>query len=160
MSSPEPINLPYPESFLRIGGDPTVWALDEISLTVSPKLLADGPAALSVVKPVAGTLLLAPRLAGSLVLTPLPPAGGWVPCAKLASPYLYLPSPAGIAPTSPGYMLAGADADLETVQQAITAAMSGSTRLTVNVTLDGTGSFVVINGAQLPFVVLATAVAT
>jgi len=53
MSSSEPINFPYPQSFLRIGGDPTIWALDEISLAVSPKLLADGPAALSVVKPVA-----------------------------------------------------------------------------------------------------------
>ncbi len=162
MSNSVPIteNLPFPQSFLRIGGDPTIWALDETSLAVSPKLLADGPAALSVVKPVAGTLLLAPRLAGSIVLTPVPPAGGWVPCAKLASPYLYLPSPAGIATNSPGYMLAGADTDLKAVQEAITAAMSGSTRLTVNVTLDGTGSIVVINGAQLPFVVLATAVST
>lgn len=161
MSTPPPTtgNVPVPRSSLRVQGDPTIWGLDENSIAVSPRLTTDAPAALSIVKPVIGTLLLAPQLAESILLTPLPPAGGWVPCITLPSPYLYLPSPVGVAANSPGYMLAGPDTNLEAVQNAITTAMSGRTRLTVNVTLDGTGSIVVINGAELPFVVLTTAVA-
>jgi len=161
MSSPTPATtdqVPYPLSYLSVEGDPTNWGLEEIAAAVSSKLATDSPAVLSVVKPVVGTLLLAPRLAASLVLTPvLNPQGGWVPCIALAAPYLYLPSPAGVTANSPGYMLVGSDANLEAAQEAITAAMSNSTQLTVNVTRDGTGSTVVINGAELQFVVLATA---
>jgi len=162
MSSPTSATsdkAPFPLSYLSVEGDPTNWGLDEIAAAVSPKLAADAPAVLSVVKPVVGTLLLAPRLAASIVLTPVPPAGGWVPCVALAAPYLYLPSPAGVTASSPGYILAGSSANLEAVQEAITAAMSDSTRLTVDVTHNGTGSTVVINGAALRFAVLATATA-
>jgi len=159
MSSPTPattVQVPFPLSYLGVQGDPTIWGLEEIAAAVSPKLTADAPVALSVVEPVVGTLLLAPRLAASLVLTPvLNPQGGWVPCVALAAPYLYLPSPAGVTANSPGYMLVGSN--LQTVQEDITAAMSNGTRLTVNVTLGGTGSTVVINGAELQFVILATA---
>ena len=94
--------FPLPKSFLCVEGDPTLWGL--AVLDVAPSLAAHDPVALEVVSPLAGTLLLAPLRAGSIVVsTPRAgPAGGWVPCLKLQSPYLYLPSTTGVAAHSPG----------------------------------------------------------
>jgi hypothetical protein len=149
--------FPLPQSFLRVEGDPTLWGLAE--LDVAPSLAAHDPVALEVVSPLAGTLLLAPLRAGSIVVsTPRAgPGGGWVPCVKLQSPYLYLPSTTGVAAHSPGYLLIAPDTDLETLKQDIMAAMREGTFHTVNVSFAGTTGVAMLNGAELPFVVLAAA---
>jgi hypothetical protein len=145
--------LPVPNSFLSIEGDPTPWGLTDLAQTVVPQLTAGQPVALEVVTPLAGTLLLSPRRAGSLVLVPSPPGGGWVPCVRLPSLYLYLPSTAGLTAHSPGHVLAGPDADRQAVQHKILTAMSRGTACTVSIS---TGT-VVIHAAQLTFAVLADA---
>jgi hypothetical protein len=157
MSSTDPVTqrFPLPRSILRMMGDPTPWSLDELAAEVAPQLLADDPVALATVRPLAGTLLLAPRLAGGSVLSPVPGETGWVPCVKLPSACLYLPSAAGWTASSSGYVLAGSDANLEALQQDLMAAMRAGTRRTVSVSIDGIGSTVVVNGAELPFLVLA-----
>jgi len=142
---------------LRVQGDPTSWGLSELDIAEPAWLTAGDPVALAVVTPLAGTLLLAPGRAGSLALSPVPPGGGWVPCVKLPSPYLYLPSPAGVLAHAPGYVLAGPDTDLASLQQAILAAMHDSTLLTVTVNDNGNQGVVLLNGAQLAFAVLAQA---
>jgi hypothetical protein len=156
MSSPAPtiLTFPIPSSILCVEGDPTQWGLLERVITG----LTDGePVTLGVVTPLAGTLLLAPRRAGSFSLYPLPPAGGWVPCVKLPAPYLYLPSTTGLAAHSPGYMLAPGTS-LETLQQDIMTAMRDGTLLPpVSATIDGHAGTVILNGAFLPFVVLVDA---
>lgn len=136
-----------------VEGDPTEWGLREPFVTG----LTDGePVALGVVTPLTGTLLLAPRRAGSFSVQPLPPAGGWVPCVMLPASYLYLPSTTGLAAHSPGYML-GPGTSLETLQEEIMTAMRGGTLLTVSATIGGAAGTVVLNGALLPFVVLVDA---
>ena len=160
MSSTEPTTViyPIPTSDLSVAGDPNVWGLSENALVAAQRLAAGAPVELDVVRPVAGKLLLAPRRVGAIVLTPLPAPGGWVPCDTLPSAYLYLPSPAGVNPASPGYVLAGSDTNVEALQQAIMTAMSDGTMLNVSITINGAASIVAINGGELPFVVLAKAV--
>lgn len=157
MSTPTTKNFPVPKSILRVEGDPTAWQLDELEIGMAQQLASPDPVALQVVKPLAGILMLAPRHAGSFVLSPLPPAGGWVPCVKLQAPHLYLPSTTGVAAQSRGYILTSPDTDLDALQQAIMRAMHDGSLLTVHVSISGTASVVVVNGAELPFAVLAEA---
>jgi hypothetical protein len=157
-TTPPTVRFPIPRSTLVVAGDPTTWFLT--SLTVGPPswVTTGDPVALEVVKPVAGTLLLAPSRAGSCVLTPIQGAGdGWVPCVELAAPCLHLPTPDGTTATSPGYPLTGSGTNLAALQQSILTAMSDGKQLTVDVDNDSTRSIVVISGATVPFVVLATA---
>jgi hypothetical protein len=138
---------------LCVEGDPTQWGLRERVIT---GLTDGGPLALHVVAPLAGTLLLAPRRAGSLFVRPLPGDTGWVPCVKLPDPYLYLPSTSGLAAHSPGYMLASGT-NLQTLQADIMTAMREGTLLTVSASLGELTGTVVLNGAELAFAVLADA---
>jgi hypothetical protein len=158
MSSPDPVaeHLPPPNSFLLVEGDPTVWGMNETDV-VSPSWLTDGePVELTVVTPLSGALLLAPRRAGSLVLYPDLPHGGWIPCTSLPSPYLYLPSTTGVAMQTPGYRL-GPDTNINTLKQEILTAMRTGTLLKVSVSIGPSVGTVLLNGAHLPFVVLADA---
>jgi hypothetical protein len=147
-------HFPPPASYLLVEGDPTQWGLRERIMTG----LTDGdPVALAVVTPLAGTLLLAPRRAGSLFVQPAPGAAtGWVPCVTLPAPALYLPRPAGVAPHSPWYTLA-ADTNLGALQETILAAMRAGALITVSASLGGSDGTLVLNGAELPFAVLAGA---
>lgn len=159
MSSTEPtiVHKPIPGSYVRVEGDPTQWGLagrDVAGLT------AGGPVALEVITPLAGTLLLAPRRAGSLSAYPVPVLpGGWVPCVELPAPHLYLPCTTGVARQSPGYALAPGT-NLQTLQQEILTAMADGALLPVSAMIDGQAGTVLLNGAALPFVILADAEAT
>jgi hypothetical protein len=146
--------FPLPASYVLVEGDPTEWGLRERIMTG----LTDGdPVALAVVTPLAGTLLLAPRRAGSLFVQPVPVGPtGWVPCVKLPAPVLYLPRPTGVAPHSPWYTLA-ADTNLGDLQEDILAAMREGALITVSASLGGSDGTLVLNGAELPFAVLAGA---
>jgi hypothetical protein len=160
MSSPDPgvEHLPRPRSFLLVQGDPTLWGLDE-EYAGSPPWLTKPSSALAVVTPLSGKLLLAPRHAGSLVLYPPPEAhddGGWVPCIRLPASYLYLPSTTGVSLPTPGYALAPGT-DLNTLQREILNTMDTGSLLQVGVSVDGIAGAVSLDGAHLPFVVLANA---
>jgi hypothetical protein len=154
MNNPQPTeNFPFPTDRLRFAGDPTEWGVNLVGTVLTP----GAPVALLVSGPVAGKLLLAPTQAGSLPLPVIGPLPGWVPCVMLPSPYLYLPSPVGVDAESPGYMLAGPYTDVEALQGSIMEAMSNRTELDVSITNDGRTSTLVVNGAEVPFVVLAVA---
>ena len=148
-------HAPLPKSILHVEGDPTEWGLSETDQARPPWITGEDPVELPVVSPLVGTLLLAPKLAGSFLLYPKPPiTGGWVPCVRLPSAYLYLPSTVGVPADSPGYMLAP-DTDLGQLRRDIKTVMGHDQFLTVDVSIGGVTGVVVLNGTKLPFVVLA-----
>jgi hypothetical protein len=157
MSTPDPGpgQLQPPKSFLRIEGDPTSWGLTEENVTSAPWLTARKPVALTVVTPLSGVLLLAPRRVGSLLLSPALPRGGWIPVIMQPSRSLYLPT-AGQAVPATGYTLSP-DVNQQTLQRDILTAMRKGTQLKVGVRIGPSIGTVVLNGAELPFVVLADA---
>lgn len=145
---------PIPLSILKIQGDPTQWGL-----TTAPQQdpgWNDGPVALGIMSPVAGTLILSPARVGSFALTPGIWGNGWHPGATidLVSPYLYIPNATGLTSASPGYPLAAPDNNLPVLQRRIMDAMTSGSTLQVNVDVLG-GGLVTLNGAQLTFAVLA-----
>jgi hypothetical protein len=148
-----------PTAYLRVQGDPTSWALSGIQPVMPAWTEASGIIALDVVGPLVGTLLLAPRLCGSLALMPPPldVGGGWVPCVKLEEPYLYIPSASGLAASSPGYLLAAPDNNLTALQQRIENAVQERKIISVAVSSAGRAGMVLLDGASLPFVVLGQA---
>ena len=158
MSSPDPVieQLPPPKSFLGIEGDPTMWGLTEADVVSPPWLGTGHPVALPVVTPLSGTLLFAPSHAGSFLLNPVLPEGGWVPCAQLQSPYLYLPRTTGVIPQEPGYRLSPGTS-LETLRHDILAAMRAGTMLKIGVSIGPSIGTVVLHGGRLPIVVLVEA---
>jgi hypothetical protein len=143
--------------FLRIGTDPTAWVLENAEPdTVAAQLSqATGPVVLPVAGPLQGDLLVSPPAAGIISVQRLSPTHSAHPShiALTRWPVLYLPSPAGPAPHSPGYPLA-ASTDLAALKQDIIAAMTGGTFLSIQVA-DIPGGVVLLNGAALDFAVLA-----
>ena len=161
MSSPGPAtqSIPPADSFMVVESDPTTWGLYEPYNGSLPEAAGDEPRELSVAAPLLGSLLLAPRRAGSVVFFAAPPqhpTGGWIPCLRLPAPHLYLPSPAGVSLTgTPGYMLAP-DTDLAALKRQILDAMSGNGRLLpVSISVGGQPGTIFLDGGRLPFVVLA-----
>ena len=142
-----------PASYLKIQGDPTWWGLRTAPL--QDPGWSDTPVAVDILTPVAGTLILSPARVGSFALTPAVYGNGWEHGGpvELVSPHLYIPTTSGLTADSHGYPLA-APSDLTTLQQNIMYAMTTGSTLTVNVDVLGSG-VVTLNGAQLPFAVLA-----
>lgn len=145
--------------YIRIEGDPTCWqlrpAIDPEQLTAST-----APTELAVSDPLAGTLLLSRRLFGSVVILSPPPDSGHIPNGLiLTEPCLYVPSTTGPDPHSnpPRYYQLDRSEDLQALRAKITAAMSGGTFITVNVTGRADTGVVVLNGAALSFVVVCPA---
>ena len=143
--------------FVRIGTDPTAWALENAEPdTVAAQLSqATGPVVLPVVGPLQGDLVVAPRAAATISVERPSPAHSAHPSHIVLPrwPVLYLPSPTGPTPHSPGYPLAQGT-DLAALEQEITAAMSAGTFLSIQVA-DMQGGVVLLNGAALGFAVLA-----
>jgi hypothetical protein len=142
-------------TIFRIGSDPTPWVLRGTEPHEPAWSQSGEPVTIQVEGPIAGTLVLSPRRAGTLAMTPQRNSG-WVPCEKLTANYLYVPSATGWDVDASGYVLAtGTDpGDLE---QALIAAMSQGTVLTVRLaTISGPG-FLVLDGSVLPFAVIAPA---
>jgi hypothetical protein len=143
---------PLPASILYIQADPTSWGLS----TVGPQDPGwDGPVAVDIITPLAGTLILSPAQLGSFALTPAIEANGWHPGPPIAlvSPYLYIPTAKGLTAASHGYPLA-AQYQLPDLQQSIIDAMTTGSTLAVNIDVFG-GGVIILDGAQLPFAVLA-----
>ena len=144
----------FPASILQIQGDPTSWALRDTS--------ADDPhwrepVAIEIVAPVKGTLVLSPARVGSFSLVRPDDHDGWMPAVEPVFPHLYTPSPNGLTTASPGYALAPPDDEIPALTTKLIDAMSGpGKRVTVQISAVGSG-VVVLNGAQLPFAVVAPA---
>jgi hypothetical protein len=141
--------------YLKIQGDPTSWGL---AAAPPQDGWSDTPVAIPIVTPVAGTLILSPARAGSFAVTLAIYANGWVHGGpiEVASHSLYIPTTSGLAAGSQGYPLA-TQYDLPTLQQSILDAMTTGSILPVVVDADGIG-LVILNGAQLPFAVLAESI--
>jgi hypothetical protein len=143
--------------FLRIGTDPTAWALENAEPnTVAAQLSqATGPVVLPVAGPLQGNLVVSPSAAATISVQRPSPGHGAFP-SHIALPrfsVLYLPSPTGPTQDSPGYPLAPGT-DLAAQEQDIIAAMSGRTPLSIQLA-DIPGGVVLLNGAALDFAVLA-----
>jgi len=143
--------------FLRIGTDRTAWVLENAEPdTVAAQLSqATGPVVLPVVGPLQGHLIVSPPAAGSISVQRPSPTHSAHPShiALPRWPVLYLPSPTGPTPHSPGYPLAPST-DLAALEKDIIAAMSGGTFLSIQLA-DIPGGVVLLNGAALDFAVLA-----
>ena len=138
--------------YLKIQGDPTSWGL-----AIAPPQggWLGTPVAIEIITPVVGTLILSPARVGSFALTLAIYANGWEhgDPIQVASSSLYIPTTSGLTPHSHGYPLAPLY-DLPTLQQSILDAMTTGSVLPVVIEAAGLGA-VILNGAQLPFVVLA-----
>lgn len=143
--------------FVGIGTEPTAWVVESADPeTVAAQLSqATGPVALPVIDPLQGQLIVSPSAAATISVQRPPPVHGWHPShlALPQRPILYLPSPTGVSQHSPGYPL-DPNTDLAVLEQQIIEAMSGGTILSVEVA-DIQGGVVLLNGAALPFAVLA-----
>jgi hypothetical protein len=148
------------ELIVRIGSDPTSWAVEDATSASAAEQLASGPVALPVTAPLSGTLVVSPRAAGSVAL--INPPGGkiwethdWNPGHGQAptAPLVYLPSPAG--PGQGGLYAVSSNVNRDTVIQEIMAAMAGDGKMLTFPVYDASGTGVlVISGASLAFAVV------
>jgi hypothetical protein len=146
-------------SYLYIEGDATVWtlknAIDGKRISESGKALA-----LTVANPLRGTLLLSARAANVELFPdsggPLQPAG-WIPSDEpLASTCLYLPL---VSIPRNGPVLYGlSEATAAKLQDRLLAAMTEGKKITVPFSWGAGSGEMVLNGAVLPFAILADAV--
>jgi len=146
------------ELIVRIGSDPTSWAVpNETSASVAEQL-AVGPVPLPVRAPLTGTLVVSHKAAASVAL--IDPPGGkiwqiydWNPGGQApTAPLVYLPSPAG--PGQGGLYAVSSNINRDTLIQDIVTAMKGGKMLRLPV-YDASGEGVlVISGAALPFAVV------
>jgi hypothetical protein len=145
-------------SYLSIEGDGAVWALEK---PIDGKRISESVTALAltVANPIKGTLLLSAR-AGSVELFPDPggpmqPAG-WIPSDKtLPYPCLYLPS---VSIPDGGPVLYGlSEAGVAELQDQLIAAMTEGKKITVPFSWGADSGEMVLNGAVLPFAVIAYA---
>ena len=142
--------------FLRIGTDPTAWVVENAEPdTVAAQLSqATGPVVLPVIGPLQGNLVVSPSAAATIsVQRPSPTHSTHPSHVALSRPVLYLPSPTGPTQDFPGYPL-DPNTGLAAPEQDIIAAMSGGTRLSIQIA-DIQGGIVLLNGAALDFAVLA-----
>lgn len=149
-----PVANLHPPTILQIEGDPTLWGLTTLQ-TQDPGW--DRPVAIAIGAPVEGRLILSPACVGSFSLTYNDAKNGWHPADLPAgSLFLYIPTTTGLTDVSSGYILAAQYDNLDALQESIMGAIRTGSTLAVNVDVVG-GGVVVLNGAQLPFVVLAEA---
>ncbi len=139
-------------TYLQIGDDPTKWETDE---PVDPSQLTKPTVPLPITAPLLGTLLISARAASIAVMNIEDggPAGGIPSDFKVLVESLYLPTGTGAAQTWTGYQLSPG-VNLGDLQTQIAALMTEGTTQTITLG-SGANSAVVLNGATLPFVVLA-----
>ena len=137
---------------LLVDTDPTSWELSEV---VEQVPTSGTPEVLRVYHPLKGDLVLSPRSVGSAVFLEyqLPPDVHGTRPNGMPIPEggaLYVPSPIGPDANIRPPNLYTPSVGLAALKTDIIAAMKDRTFLTVKVT----GGEVVINGAEVPFVVL------
>lgn len=141
---------------IRISGDFNVWTLNE-SIGLAQLAKSDNLRTHSVKSPLSGTMLLSAKGAASFTL--LPPGGGttspagWIPGdVAMMTPHLYLPSGSPQAARDDLYPLVGVD--LSSLKAQITKAMANGSETTVHFGGAHDGPGVLLNGAELTFVVI------
>jgi hypothetical protein len=134
-------------SCIQIEGDPTKWWIAEEFPT--SELNAGQPLTVTSLAPVEGILVLSAKSATVAVLNA--PSG--TPPAALSIPgeIIYVPTATGPSAGHVGYVLAG-DVDTGSLSSQIAASMHSGQRQTI--ALEGGGTLV-LNGATLPFALLA-----
>jgi hypothetical protein len=149
---------PEPGLRLQIGTDPTGWVLQDANEDAVAGELAQatGPVVFPVAAPLQGRLVLSPRCAATVSLRRPPSVGGAHPTGATGPtrPVMYLPSVTAATQESPGYAL-DPGTDLAALEQDIVAAMTGGTRISLQMSTLSGGGLLVLNGAVLDFVVLA-----
>jgi hypothetical protein len=143
---------------LKIDDDPTAWRLDEPIAAAELTTSGNAPFRATIVQPRTGTLLLSTQAAASVVLsedisgphTGVFPNGGDAHNEFPAHPFLYLPSVTGLtSKASRSWYPLKVGTKLRELERDITTAMSQGQPCTVELT----DSIIMLNGANLSFVV-------
>ena len=142
--------------YVQIGSDPTIWWITQGRAidSVAQELAQAASAALPVEFPLAGTLVVSARSAGTVWVGPPPPMGSHPSGAVLPGAGIHLPSAVEATPKAPGGYRLLPGTDLDQLQQNIVAAMNGGTMLTVPVADMGLGATIVLSGASLAYAVI------
>lgn len=142
---------------VRFDGDPTFWSLNPVGdFQPLADQLAGSTDAISVpvTEPLAGTMLISPRCAGSVAILDQMPIESWIPSGvKAPSSVLYLPSAAGPTSEFPGYALSEGT-NLGQLSQEIQGAMKTGGAITAPITTSKGGGKLRIDGSTLAFVVI------
>jgi hypothetical protein len=142
---------------VRFDGDPTFWSLNPgADSQPMADLLATStdPISVPVTEPLAGTMLISPRCAGSVAILDQMPIESWIPSGvKAPSAVLYVPTATGPTAEFPGYSLAG-ETNLGDLSQEIQGAMKTGGAITTPITTSKGAGKLRIDGSALAFVVL------
>ncbi len=137
-------------TYLQVGGDPTLWVPEQ---PVNPSQLTAPTVSVPIIAPLFGTLLISSK-AASIALVDPGDAGAIPSDADVLVESLYVPTATGASRSFTGYQLAPGT-NLADLQTQIATLMTKGTSQAIplgGVPLHGV---VVLNGATLPFVVLA-----
>ncbi|HEY3903946.1 MAG TPA: hypothetical protein VGM14_08600 [Streptosporangiaceae bacterium] len=142
---------------VRFDGDPTFWSLNPglDSQPMADQLATStDPISVPVTEPLAGTMLISPRCAGSVAILDQMPIESWIPSGvKAPSSVLYVPTPGGPTPEFPGYSLPEGT-NLGELSQEIQTAMKTGGATTTPISTSKGGGKLRIDGNALAFVVL------
>jgi hypothetical protein len=142
---------------VRFDADPTYWSLQSPadSRPMADELASSAdPISVPVTAPLVGTMLISPRLAGTVAILDQMPIESWIPSGvKAPSSVLYIPAAAGPTSDFPGYTLPEGTVLGDLSQNILHAMKTGGTITTPISTAKGSGK-VRINGGALAFVVL------
>ena len=137
-------------SYLQIGGDPTMWVPTQ---PVDPSQLTKAPVPVPITAPLFGTLLISSKAASIALVDP--GDQGPVPSdAIILVESLYVPTATGASQSFTGYQLVPGT-NLADLQTQIATLMTQGTSQAIPLGGGTLNGVVVLNGATLPFVVLA-----
>lgn len=142
---------------VRFDGDPTFWHLnpgDDFKPLADQLAGSTDPISVPVTEPLAGTMLISPRCAGTVAILDNEHIGSWIPSGvKAPSSVLYVPTPTGQTQASPGYALSGVT-NLGQVSQEIQDAMRTGKAITIPISASLGDGNLRIDGSTLAFAVL------
>jgi hypothetical protein len=138
-------------TYLQISGDPTMWMPAQVPQ--SSQLTAP-TVSVPITAPIIGTLLISSK-AASIALVNTGDGGGVPSDFTVPVESLYVPTGTGVSQGFTGYQLP-AGTNLAQLQTQIATLMTEGTSQTVTLGDTPFTGVVVLNGATLPFVVLAS----
>jgi len=142
---------------VRFDGDPTFWHLnpaDDFQPLADQLAKSTDAISVPVTEPLAGTMLISPRCAGTIAILDHEHIGSWIPSGvKAPGSVLYVPMPAGPTEDFPGYALSEGT-DLGQLSQEIQGAMETGTAITTPISTSQGDGNLWIDGDTLAFAVL------